>query len=171
MGKLKSMMGMIDSITDFEGRVVAIWILPIMVIIVYEVVLRYFFKEPTIWVEELSRFIFTAYFILGGAYALYLRGHVIMDGIYRHLSVRTKAILDLGSALIFFFFMAILTWEGWEIFWNALTNMERTESSWAPLTFPLKVVLPIGCFLMLLQGLVKFIRDLRIAFTGSGAER
>jgi TRAP-type mannitol/chloroaromatic compound transport system permease small subunit len=166
MDKLRFIMRVINRITFLQGKIVAFWIFLIMVIIFFEVVSRYFFNKPTTWVDETSRFLFTMYFLLGGSYTFFLGGHIRVEAIYMHLSARLKAILDLGTGLIFFFFMAILIWEGWEIFWRSLINMERTESSWAPLTFPMKMALPIGCFLVLLQGMLKFIQDLITAVIG-----
>lgn len=166
MGRLKLVLHMISLISVWTGKITSLATLAMMVTIVYDVVARYFFMRPTIWAEETDRFLLTGYFLLGGAYCLYYKGHVRMDVLYDHLSPRGKAIMDLFTAFVFFSVMVILMRYGWEAAWVALKHMERTESAWAPLTFPMKMAAPVGCFLMLLQGLAQFIRDLITAITG-----
>jgi TRAP-type mannitol/chloroaromatic compound transport system permease small subunit len=166
MGRLKLVLNSISLISVWTGKITSLATLAMMLTIVYDVVARYYFMRPTLWAEETDRFLLTGYFLLGGAYCLYYKGHVRMDVLYDHLSPRGKAIMDLFTAIVFFTIMVILTRYGWEAAWLALKNMERTESAWAPLTFPMKMAAPVGCFLMLLQGLAQFIRDLITAITG-----
>ena len=171
MDKLRPALHVIDGITEITGKICSFAIIILIGILMSEVVLRYFFKSPTIWVEEMSQYLFSAYFLLGGAYTFYFRGHVKMDAIYIRFSPRGRAILDSCTAFLFFFLMGILTWQGGEIFWTALTRMERSMSYWAPPTFPMKMMIPIGCFLLLLQGLGKFARDIIMAITGKEMEQ
>ncbi|GAH80376.1 unnamed protein product [marine sediment metagenome] len=44
--------------------------------------------------------------------------------------------------------------------------LERSTSVWHPPLYPLKLTMPIAAFLILLQGLAKFIRDLNAAIMG-----
>lgn len=165
MKRLRLAIRVIDLASVWMGKIVSFWALAMMFAIVYEVGARYFLHRPTIWVEETSQFLLTGYFLLGGASCLYFGGHVKMDLVYQKLSLRKKAILDVVMAFFFFFLMFILIWQGWNIFWEALTLMQRTNSAWNPLTFPVKMTAPVGCFLLLLQGLAKFIRNLITAIT------
>jgi TRAP-type mannitol/chloroaromatic compound transport system permease small subunit len=49
---------------------------------------------------------------------------------------------------------------------NALAFRETLSSAWAPPVYPVKFAIPVAAFLLLLQGLAKYIRDLHLAFTG-----
>jgi TRAP-type mannitol/chloroaromatic compound transport system permease small subunit len=49
-----------------------------------------------------------------------------------------------------------------------LLILETSETVWDVPIYPLKLALPVGAFLLLLQGLAKFIRDLVIAIKGEG---
>lgn len=170
MEKLNGFLHTIDSISIGFGKIVSHGALLMMGSIIYDVTARYFFFRPTIWAEETGRFLLTGYFLLGGAYTLCLEAHVKMDVLYGRLSPRKRAILDLFTASIFFFLMFILLWYGFEMAWKSIKTLERTESIWAPFLFPVKICIPIGCFILFLQGLAKFIRDFIIGITGIADE-
>ena len=71
--------------------------------ITYEVVARYFFRAPTVWVFESSYMANGSAFMLGCAYALYKGAHVRTDIFWENYSERTKGIIDLVSYLLLFF--------------------------------------------------------------------
>ncbi len=166
MGRLERVLHVIDLMSTWTGKTVSWLALAMMITIVYDVVARYFFMSPTIWAEETGRFLLTGYFLLGGAYTLYYKGHVRMDVLYTRLSVRGKAITDAFTFLMFAFVMIILIWFGSEMTWQSLKYWERTESYWAPPTFFVKVTVPISGLLMLLEGLAQLARDINTILTG-----
>jgi TRAP-type mannitol/chloroaromatic compound transport system permease small subunit len=62
--------------------------------------------------------------------------------------------------------LIVMVWKGYETTQYAIEVGERTLSrAWEPLTWPFKITIPIASFLILLQGVAKFIRDLRTATT------
>ncbi len=149
----------IDLISEGVGKVSAFLILALSLVIGYEVVLRYGFNHPTIWAHETSVMIFGAYFILGGAWVLSVRGHVNMDVVYGRLSPRKKALIDLITFWFFVLFCAVLVWKGGEAAWYTIKTWQHSETVWSPPIGPIKLMLPIGAFLLLLQGVAKFVRD------------
>ncbi|MFC1901844.1 TRAP transporter small permease subunit [Chloroflexota bacterium] len=127
--------------------------------------IRYVFVQSTIWVHELSQYIFGAIFMLTGGYALLNRRHVNVDVFTVRLPLRSSAILELITSFFFFLFCGVLVWKGWQLGWHSLEIMERSSTAWAPLIFPVKLLVPLGGFLLLLQGLTKFVRNLLTAIT------
>ena len=166
MHKVERLLGRIDNLNERVGRIVSYLCLLMMAVLMWEIVLRYFFNNPTIWAHETSALLYGTYFVLGGAYVLRHRAHVTMDIIYNRFSVRRRAILDLVGSSLFFIFCGLLLWEGGQLAWASLQLREYSETFWGPPLYPLKMTVPIGGFLILLQGLAKFIRDLNIAITG-----
>jgi len=152
---------MIDRINSWIGRMVSLLILGIIGITLWEVVLRYGFNRPTIWVHETSEHLFALSFLLGGAYTLSQRGHVRVDLIYGQLSDRGKAILELSTSVFFFLFVGLLLWKGGEMAWESVSLLERSQTPWGPYIFHVILAVPIAAFLMLMQGLAIFVRDLR----------
>ncbi len=166
MHKVERWLGPIDTFSEWTGKIIAPLIAVVMLIVMSEVVLRYFFNAPTAWAHESSAMVFGAYFILGGGYVLRRGSHVKMDVFYATLSLRTKAILDVATSLMFFAFCGVILWYGGEMALRSLRIREFTQSYWAPPIYPVKLTIPVGAFLILLQGSAKFIRDLITATTG-----
>jgi TRAP-type mannitol/chloroaromatic compound transport system permease small subunit len=139
-------------------------------IIMWEIIARAFFNAPTVWAHELSVMIFGALGILGGAYTLRYRGHVNMDLFYINFSVRGKAILDVISFPFFLVFCITMIWLGWEFAFRSVSCLEVSQSDWAPPIWPIKLCIPLGAFLLLLQGCANLISDIYTAVTGKGVE-
>ena len=109
--------------------------------------------------------------MLGGGYVFLHEGHVRLDALYERFTPRVKAILDLITFIFFFIFCGVLIWKGWLMGWDSLMMLERTQSAFAPPLYPIKLVIPVGAGLLILQGLAKFIRDLSIATMRNKDER
>lgn len=155
-----------DLIGDWTGRAVSPFIIVLTLLVVYEVTSRYLFNSPTIWVYETSTMVFGTYFILGGVYTFYTRGHVNVDVIYGRLSPKKKALIDIITFWLFVLFCVVLVWKGGETAWRALRLGEHSGSVWNPPMYPIKLIPPIGCTLLLLQGVAKFIRDVTTLVKG-----
>lgn len=151
---------------DRLGKIVGFFVYPIMLILVYEVVMRYAFNSPTIWAHETSCMLYGAHFVLGGAYALRHDAFVNVEVLYMRFSKRTRAILDLFTWTMFYLYVGALLWKSIPWAWESLSVLEYSESPWGPPIWPVKLTIPIGSFLMLLQGMTKTIRDAFLAFTG-----
>ena len=149
----------IDTVNKWIGRAVSFLIVVLTGAVTYEVVARYVFKHPTIWAHETSSMLFGAYILLGGAYTLQVGGHVNMDVVYGRLSGRTKNILDVVTLCIILLLCGVLMWRGGEAAWRSLRMLEHSGSIWNPPVYPIKLVLPLGAFLLFLQGVVKFLRE------------
>ena len=117
--------------------------------------------------NEMSAMLFGAFMIVGGAFTARYNGHVGMDIVYGMLSVRWRAILDVFSFFILFVpLLGILVWKGGEAAWHSVLTLEHDSSQWGPPLYPLRMILPLGAFLFLLQASAKLVRDLIILFTG-----
>lgn len=163
---LRPVARVVNTTNEWLGRILSVGILPIIVLVVYEVVMRYLFRSPTIWNTELVSFLFAGYILLGGGYTLLHNAHVNMDVVYSRLAPRTQAILDVITAGVVFLYCVMLIEQGGRL---ALETWELGRSSgtdWNPPLFPVQVALPIGAFLMLIQAAIKFVRDLVFALTG-----
>jgi TRAP-type mannitol/chloroaromatic compound transport system permease small subunit len=66
--------------------------------------------------------------------------------------------------VLFFCFMLVLLKEGWVLAEDAIGRMETSHSAWNPPVWPLKLTVPIGAALLMMQGVVKLVGDLCILF-------
>lgn len=163
---LKKVLACIDFISEWTGKATSYLILPGILILVWEVVSRYAFNNPTMWAHGTSQRLFATYYILAGAYVLRHNQHVTVDIFYTRLSVRKKAILSLFGSIFFFVFCGVLFWKGLDFAWTSLSQLEPDETPWRAPLYPFKMMVPLGALLILLQGVAKLIRDVRTAFTG-----
>jgi len=162
MGFINRLMKIIDGLSEVSGTLASYLILGSLFTVFYEIAMRYVFSKSQDWTLEMSTFLFGTTFVLAGAYALKYDAHVRIDIFYMRLSPRNKALVETIASIFLFAFIGILIWKGWEFAWRALVLNEHTDSAWAPPRWPIKMVIPVGAFLLLLQGIVRLIRNIFI---------
>ncbi len=166
MKALNHFLHLIDWTNAQVGKILSYFMLLVFGLMMMEVVRRYVFNAPTVWAGELTQMLFGAYVILCGGYILASGGHVNVDILYSRLSRRTQAILDIITAVLFFLFCLMLVVNGGSLAWESLSTFERSQSAWNPPIYPIKVMIPVGAGLLLLQGVAKLIRDILILVKG-----
>ena len=70
------------------------------------------------------------------------------------------------TGIFFFVFCGVMLWKGIDFAWTSLSRLEPDATPWRAPLYPIKMMIPLGALLILLQGLAKFIRDLVTAITG-----
>jgi len=147
--------------SEWTGKT-ARWLCAALVLVIsYEVVMRYAFNAPTMWAYETSIMLGATIYALAWAYDHKHHSHIRVDVLYSHLSPRGKAITDvIGSLLLFFPLVIILidhsfswAWRAWEI------NEKSVETYWYPPVAPVRTIVVIGLCLFALQGVAQLIRD------------
>ena len=163
---LESFVRFVDASNERICRVVSWGIIFIMCITVFNVLMRYAFDAPTTWAYTLGGLLLGPLWLLAGGYTLAQGGHVRMDVLYRRLSPRKQAILDLVTFLLFFFYCFLIFRFGIDYFWLSFTRQDHNQGVWKPVLWPFKLTLPVGMGLILLAGIAKYIRDIYVAVTG-----
>ncbi len=168
----KALLG-IDRLSTFVGQTFSWCIIALTAVVVYEVTARYVFRAPTTWGYDVSYMLYGTLFMMAGAYALSRNGHVRGDFLYRMMSPRRQAGLDL-TLFIVFFFPAIFAFmiAGWHFFSISFAQGERSAfSPSGPVLWPFKLLIPIVGFLLLLQGIVEAVRCVRTLREGVWPQR
>jgi TRAP-type mannitol/chloroaromatic compound transport system permease small subunit len=150
----------IDFINDWAGKIISPLILAMMAVGTYEVAARYFFNSPTSWAWEINDHLLCLFLSMAGGYTLLLSRHVSVDIIYGRLSPRTKAILDLVTWPIFFLVCIVVIWQGSLEAWDSTLKREYIISSFRSPAYPDRWMIPVGTFLLLLQGIARYLRDI-----------
>lgn len=169
----------VDAVNLRIGRVIMYGIFVLMGILLWSSISKTFFL-PSLWTLEMAQFVMVGYYILGGPYSIQLGSNVRMDLLYGNWSARRKAWFDLFTVLLLIFYLCVLLWgavsstayslgywgsEPFLFFGGLLTGseeigrLERSSSVWRPYMWPIKTVMIIGMFLMLLQCLSEFFKD------------
>lgn len=160
----------ITSVNEWVGRWASYLVWPMFVLLFLEVIFRYGLRRPTVWTNELSQMLFGAYAVLSGGYLIARGGHVNVDIVYSRLPRRARAFCDVLTSGAFFIFAGTVLYFGASMAWDSLSRLEHSQSAWNPPLYPVKLTIPVGALLLLLQGLAKFLNDLVILVRGERAE-
>lgn len=149
----------IDRVNEQAGRLAALLLLPGMAITLYEVLARYVFNSPTLWVNESMQILFGFYFLLGGGYTLLHGGHVRVDVLLHGMSGRGRRRANIFAMLVVLFYAGVLFWIGGEQAVDSIAAWERAESAWAPYIWPVLTAVPVAAALLILQAVSLIARE------------
>ena len=153
------MLKVIDSISDWSGKIISYIFYAGIVILLYEVIARYFFSSPTTWAQGMTERVFGTYFIISGAYCAHHKAHIRVDIIYNRLSPNAKAVLDIVDSLLLLLVASVMLVWGFQFAWTSVINLENSLPPFEVPIYPLKLMIPIAALLLLLQGLVDLYRN------------
>lgn len=163
MSILQKLINGVTRLNDVVGRWIAQLIFLMSALLIVEVVCRYFFNSPTIWANELAQYMFGIYGIMAGGYVMAHHGHVNVDLLYSHFSVRVRAIVDVFTSVLFYIFMLAFLYFAGSMAWESFQGWETSFSAWNPPVWPVKAFMPLAAILLILQGTVKLLRDIAVA--------
>jgi len=118
------------------------------------------FFLPSLWTLEIAQFAMVAYYILGGPFSLQIGANVRMDLFYGGWTDRKKAWFDVFSILLLIFYLGVLLYGAIDSTTYSLQYNERSPTAWRPLLWPIKIIMCVGIFLMLLQAISEFFKDI-----------
>jgi TRAP-type mannitol/chloroaromatic compound transport system permease small subunit len=179
----------VDAMNYRIGRITMYLIFAMMGVLLYSSISKTFFN-PSLFTIEIAQFLMVTYFLVGGPYAMQTGDHVRMDLAYGSWSVKTRAWVDAFTSIFLFAYLGILLYgamnstayslgyfgtSGPEYFrdlaWAFVTGgpekagkligfLDRAPTAWRPFMWPVKSVMTIGIFLMLLQSTSMFFKDI-----------
>ncbi|MGE4373758.1 MAG: TRAP transporter small permease subunit [Xanthobacter sp.] len=137
-------------------------------IAVLEVIMRYVFDSPTIWVHETTTALTALCFAFGGAYCLAIDKHIRVVLIYDHVGPAAKRWMDVGISAVCTCVCALMSYASFGMVYKALftpwgaLRLETSGSAWNP-PFPamVKTFLFLILIVMTLQFLGQLIGHLR----------
>lgn len=153
----------IDALNERVGRA-AMWLVLLATLIsAGNAVMRYGFDlSSNAWLE-IQWYLFALIFLLGAGYTLKHNGHVRIDILHDRFSPRLRAWVDLIGGLLFLLpLCGLLIWMGWDGFAASWAVNETSPDAGGLSRWPIKLAIPIGFGLLLLQGVAETIK--RAAF-------
>ena len=148
-----------DAINRLVGRCVLYFVFAIMGILLFSSLSRYVFDTPVIWGVELAQFVTTAYYMLGGGFALLLHSHARMDVFYSRLSPRRKAGMDAFTVFFLIVFLGFLLYGGISSTVYSIEFHQHRNTAWGPALAPIKIIMVIGVVLTLMQAIAECLKD------------
>lgn len=120
---------------------------------------RYAFNFSSNAYLEIQWYMFAAMVLLGAPYTLKLNEHVRVDILYSNVSDRTRIWIDLFGFVVFMLPITIfLTWMSWPLFWMAFKSGEMSSNAGGLMTWPAKLLIPLGFVLLTFQGVSELIK-------------
>jgi TRAP-type mannitol/chloroaromatic compound transport system permease small subunit len=163
MGALLGFSRVMDRISGVFG-VIAYWLVLIACVVsAGNAVVRYGISYSSNAWLEVQWYFFAGIVMLGAAPTLLRNEHVRVDLIFGNISPRARLWVDI-LGLIFFLLpaMGLLAWMTWPFFLDSFQRMEDSSNAGGLIRWPVKLVLPIGFLLVLLQGLSELIKRIAL---------
>ena len=151
MNPLQKTVNVFDRIIGGLAVLAAAFILFIMVSILYEVVIRYFLGQASIWVVELTGYSLAILTFLGTAWVLKKEGHVTIDLVLIRLSPESRSIVNVVTSILSAVVCLIIVWYSIKA---AIQAFQIDYRSALELEFPWWILLsfiPVGTFLLSVQ--------------------
>jgi TRAP-type mannitol/chloroaromatic compound transport system permease small subunit len=162
-GMLAKIVDTIDAFNIKQGEVSSLLAIPLLLVVVYEVVMRYVFNAPTTWGFEATTFLYGVHYMLGLAYCDVHGGHVRVDIFTARLPQRPQSIIGILTNLVFFMpVMVLMTIATWKYALTSIAELELNPTSWAPPIYPIKTLMAIAFSFLLIQGFSNLIHNIRV---------
>ncbi|WP_048305794.1 TRAP transporter small permease subunit [Halomonas sp. PR-M31] len=150
-----------DRLSEILGRVIAWMCFAIVCILMFEVISRQFLDSPTTWAHESSTLMYGTYAILAGFYTEKWQGHVRTDIIYQHFPPRLKALVSMLIGIAVITLLLVVLKGAVDFAWMSFEIREQSfRSTWAPIIWPVKLMIPVAIILIILQMLASIGRHL-----------
>ena len=153
----------LDDINEYSGSFFSWATVALVLLIAFEVLLRYIFKYSVIWLSELENYFFVFCFLITAGYAFKHDKHVRVDLFYSRFSNKRKAWIDLIGGIFL-----LLPWSGIIVFYtfqfaqrSFIINERSAQPGGLPMLYLLKFALFIGFFLLFLQGLANVLKSIK----------
>lgn len=155
----------IEKFTEVSGRAVSWLVFGMVLLICYDVAMRYLFQQGSVALQELEWHLFALVFLLGGAYTLKHDDHVRVDIFYlsRFVSDRGRAWISLlGTVLFLFPFCLLILITSWPFVENAFYYNEGSpDPGGLPYRFVLKGAILLAFAMIMLQGLAELLKQIQ----------
>ena len=155
----------LDVLEKVEKAILAVTVGIMVIIIAYQVIMRYIFAHANSWSEELARYLFI-YDVMGAAIAIRRNSHLQIDILINLMKPKVRTILTIIATLAGMVFMVFLL--SYSI--TLVQTGARTMS--AGLGIPMSIpysCMPVGIVLMLLTSIEVLFKNIS-ALRGAGKE-
>lgn len=179
----------VDGFNRGVGKIMMWGVFVMAAILLWSSISKTFFN-PSLWTLEVAQFAMVAYYVLGGPYSIQLGSNVRMDLFYAEWSLKKKAWVDAFTVMLLIFYLGVLLYgalnstayslgyfgkDSLSFWWDLITTfvtggpqaageklgyIERSPTAWRPYLWPVKFIMILGFFLMLLQVFSEFLKDI-----------
>lgn len=160
----------LDQFSELTGKLVSWLVLAMVLLVSYDVTMRYFFLSGSVALQEMEWHLFSLIFLIGAAYTFKHDDHVRLDLIYKSkfMNDERRAWVNLsGSLFLLIPFCILIITTTWPFIYQSYIHLEGSpDPGGLPYRWILKASIPLGFTLLLLQGISDIAKNLNIILGG-----
>jgi len=145
------------------GDIAALLVFFMAISISIDVVLRYVFNSPTMWINEASSYILMVITFFGLAYTLKERAHISVDVIFRKLPLSVQYWVTVIHSVLFLITVATLLKLTLNLFLVSFVRGSTSNTMWNVPLAPWQVCIPLGLGITCLLLICNIYRESKIA--------
>ncbi len=162
---IKRIAHILETLSEYTGRCLAWLVLLLVLLVSYDVTMRYLFNSGSIALQELEWHLFSLIFLLGAAYTFKHDDHVRLDLFYqsRFMTDRRRAWVNIfGDLFLLIPFCLLIIISSWPFVSQSFIHAEASpDPGGLPLRWLLKAIIPAGFILLMLQGIADLFKNIR----------
>jgi TRAP-type mannitol/chloroaromatic compound transport system permease small subunit len=139
-----------DRCMEVSAKGASFVILLVMGTVTFEVVSRYLFNQPTIWVWPINRILFGIFILIAGSYAMLKGAHIRIEILYDRFPDWMRNVSKLVTLLAIICFLGVLIWQSAWMGWTAVEAGEKLPGAFRIPIYPFKVFVPLASILFLI---------------------
>jgi len=152
--------------SELTGKLVSWLVLAMVLLVSYDVTMRYFFLSGSVALQEMEWHLFSLIFLVGAAYTLKHDDHVRLDIFYesKFMNDERRAWINLlGSLFLLIPFCILIITTAWPFVYQSYIHLEGSpDPGGLPYRWILKASIPLGFTLLLLQGISDIVKNLNV---------
>lgn len=156
----------LEQFSEYTGKLVAWLVLILVLLVTYDVAMRYFFLSGSVALQEMEWHLFSLIFLIGSAYTLKHDDHVRLDLFYKSkfMNDERRAWINLiGSLVLLIPFCILIIATAWPFVVQSFVHLEGSpDPGGLSYRWLLKGSILLGFSLLLLQGLADICKNLNI---------
>jgi len=156
----------LEQFSELAGKLVSWLVLTMVLLVSYDVAMRYFFLSGSVALQEMEWHLFSLIFLIGAAYTFKHDDHVRLDLFYKSKfmdDIRRAWINLFGSLFLLLPFCILIIVTAWPFVYQSYIHLEGSpDPGGLPYRWILKASIPLGFTLLLLQGVSDIIKNLNI---------
>ena len=162
----------LSQINEKVGQATAWLTVTLMLLICFNVAMRYLFNNSEAWRTELEWHLFALIFLLGAGYALKHDKHVRVDLFYANFSEKQKALVNFIGTLLFLIpWCAVIILAAYKYAHSSWLMIEGSPDNGLPARYLIKFSITIGFGLLLLQAIALLMDSLSTLLNRSTGEQ
>ncbi len=167
---LKKLEKFFDKFNLFLGKIIAIILVLMIFNVFYDVIMRYFFQNSSVAMQELEWHLFSLVILFGMSYSLMTEAHVRVDFVYERLSESKKAYINIFGTLFFLLPLAFLVAFGSIEFAKDSYMIDEISEDPGGLShrWIIKSMIPIAFFTLIFTSIGYMIKNINIIIDQKG---